>query len=165
MDTIKCYRFVKEDLTSVNGETDWEIEKWNKIEGKIEICSRGFHASLTPIDSLKNNFGTRMFYAEARGELVIQNNIVGASEMRLMKEIPKEVLQKYAIWCAKDVVKYYEQRYPNDTRVYECIQAVENFISGKIDMSELMEKRKSLVLNVGGSAGRAVATVIAAVMA
>jgi hypothetical protein len=31
MEAIKCYRFVKDDLTSENGETPWKIGEWNKV--------------------------------------------------------------------------------------------------------------------------------------
>ncbi len=165
--TIKCYRFVRDDLTSENGELSWKIGEWNKVSGKIVCCSNGLHAALTPRDSIRNVYGQRWFISEARGEIVKQDNKFAASEMRIVEEIPKIVLQRFAIWCAKDSLKYYEKKYPKDTRASDCIQAAEDYLDGKINVDELIKKQEAAYGATGtatGAAGRAVAAVIAAAM-
>jgi len=165
--TIKCYRFVRDDLTSENGELSWKIGEWNKVSGKIVCCSNGLHAALTPRDSIRNVYGQRWFISEARGEIVKQDNKFAASEMRIVEEIPKIVLQRFAIWCAKDSLKYFEKKYPKDTRASDCIQAAENYLDGKIKVDELIKKQEAAYGATGaacGAAGRAVASVIAASM-
>jgi len=165
--TIKCYRFVRDDLTSENGELPWKIGEWNKVSGKIVCCSNGLHAALTPRDSIRNVYGQRWFISEARGEIVKQDNKFAASEMRIVEEIPKIVLQRFAIWCAKDSLKYFEKKYPKDTRASDCIQAAENYLDGKIKVDELIKKQEAAYGATGaacGAAGRAVASVIAASM-
>jgi len=165
--TIKCYRFVRDDLTSENGELSWKIGEWNKVSGKIVCCSNGIHASLTPRDSIRNVYGQRWFISEARGEIVKQDNKFAASEMRIVEEIPKIVLQRFAIWCAKDSLKYYEKKYPKDTRASDCIQAAEDYFDGKIKVDELIKKQEAAYGATGaasGAAGRAVAAIIAASM-
>jgi hypothetical protein len=166
METIKCYRFVKDDLTSENGKMTWEIGEWNKVSGKIACCSNGLHAALTPRDSIRNVYGQKWFISEARGELVKQDNKFAASEMRIVQEIPKIILQRFSIWCAKECLKYYEKKYPEDVRISDFIQATEDYLDGKIKEDEVVEKRG--VVNTiaavvsGGAASRAVAAAISA---
>jgi hypothetical protein len=165
MTTIKCYRFVKDDLTSEKGEMSWKIGEWNKVNGKIVCCSNGLHAGLTPRDSLRNVYGQRWFISEARGEIVNQNNKFASSEMRLVQEIPKIVLQIFALWCATDCLKSYESKFPNDTRVSDCIKAAEDFLDGKIKMDDLNKKRQSAsgaIAAANCATGRAIAAAIAA---
>ena len=131
-DIIKCYRFVRDDLSSENGELSWKIGEWNKVSDKIVCCSNGLHAASAPRDSISNVYGQRWFISEARGEIVKQDNKFAASEMRLVKEIPNVVLVRFAIWCAKDSLKYYEKKYPKDTRASDCIGAAEDYLDGKI---------------------------------
>jgi len=125
-------RFVKDDLTSENGEMSWKIGEWNKVSGKIVCCTNGLHAALTPRDSIRNVYGQRWFISEARGKIVKQDSKFAASEMRIVKEIPNIVLQRFAIWCAKDCLKYYEKKYPKDKRVSDCIQTTEDYLDGKL---------------------------------
>jgi hypothetical protein len=165
--TIKCYRFVRDDLSSENGELSWKIGEWNRVSGKIVCCSNGLHAALTPRDSLRNVYGQRWFISEARGETDKQDNKFAASEMRIVEEIPKTVLQRFAIWCAYGSLKYYEKKYPKDTRAINCIQAAKDYLDGKIKVNELIKKQKTAYGATGvasGAAGRAVAAVISASM-
>jgi hypothetical protein len=166
--TIKCYRFVRDDLSSENGELSWKIGEWNRVSGKIVCCSNGLHAALTPRDSLRNVYGQRWFISEARGETDKQDNKFAASEMRIVEEIPKTVLQRFAIWCAKNSLKYYEKKYPKDTRAINCIQAAKDYLDGKIKVNELIKKQKTAYGATGvasGAAGRAAGRAVAAVIA
>ena len=153
MEIIKCYRFVEDDLTSKNGEMSWIIGEWKKVSGKIVCCSNGLHAALTPRDSLRNVYGQRWFISEARGEIVNQDNKFAASEMRIVKEIPKIILQRFSIWCATDCLKYYEKKYPNDMRVSDCIQTARDYLDGKIKVDELIKKREAAYASVNTGAG------------
>ena len=146
METIKCYQFVKDDLTSENGEMSWKIREWNKVSGEIVCCSNGLHAALTPRDSIRNVYGQRWFISEARGKIVKQDNKFAASEMRIVQEIPKIVLQRFAIWCALDCLEYYETKYPKDKRVSDCIQAAEDFLDGKISEVVVKSRARSCLL-------------------
>lgn len=165
METIKCYRFVKDDLTSENGEMSWEIGEWNEISGKIVCCLNGLHASLTPRDSIRNVYGQRWFISEARGEIVKQTNKFAVSEMRIVQEIPKIVLQRFSIWCASDCLKYYEKKYPKDMRVSDCIQAAGDYLDRKINLDELIKKREAASSCIAGAAGGDAARALAAAIA
>ena len=126
MKTKICYRFVNEDMTSKqDGKTKWEIGKWNKQDGELKCCKNGLHASLTPLESLNNIYGDKWFIAEYKGKIVKDGDKFCVNEMRLIKEIPIMVIKKFALFCAKDCLKYYEKKYPGDKRVSECIKITE----------------------------------------
>src|SRR3990167_9919225 len=125
----KGYRFVKDDMTSENGTTKWELGKWNKHKGKIEICKSGFHACLTPTQSLQNIYGTRWFLCEASGEIIHKDDKFVASKMVLIKEIDvRKVLTRYAFACARRSLKYWDKQYPNDKRPLHAIEVAEKYM-------------------------------------
>jgi len=51
--------------------------------------------------------------------------------------------QLFALHCAKQVLPIYEEKYPGDKRVRECIETTQLFIDGKIGVDELREKRNA----------------------
>jgi len=132
MKTIKCFRFVNQDMTSNHdNRTKWKLKEWLKVTGMIKPCENGLHACKTPTQSIDNVYGSKWFMAEARGKIVEEGSKFAASEMRLIKEIPFEVLTRFALWCAKDCLKYYTAKYPDDSRVADCIRITEDFLDGK----------------------------------
>ncbi len=169
METTRCYRFVKDDLSSEHGNVSWKISEWNQVGGAMVCCSTGLHATLTPRDSLRNVFGQRWFVSEARGNIARRGNKFSASEMRLVQEIPKEVLQRFAARCARDCLSYFESKLPEDKRLRDCIQATEDYLDGKTKVDELIVKRDAAAAAVGASgsadAARAAASAIAAAYA
>ena len=62
--------------------------------------------------------------------------------VRRYTELTTKQLQLLAILCAKVSLDIYENKYPDDKRVRECIEATEQFIDGKITIDELSEKRR-----------------------
>jgi len=125
---VRGYRFVTDNLQSENGNVQWKVGEWKKNDGEPELCKNGLHASREPIDSLHYVFGSRWFHVEARGKIVEDNDKFAASKMRLVEEIPIKVLQRFAIACAKHVYKFWKAKYPNDSRVWDCIVAAELYL-------------------------------------
>ena len=129
MKIIKCYRFVTKGLKSKNGSIKWKIGVWNKHEGELSLCEKGFHACKSPLDSLNNMYGTRWFLTEARGRIKEDSDKFVASEMRLVKEIPlKRVSVLFSVACARKCYPYWKKEYPNDSRVLDAILAVEDWL-------------------------------------
>ncbi|MER5520656.1 putative immunity protein [Streptomyces sp. NPDC002763] len=168
METLLCYRFVEDDLTSANGDVSWQVGQWNEVNGPVVCCSTGLHASLTPRDSVRNVFGKRWFIAEARGEISRRGNKFAASEMRLVEETPLIVLRRFAIECAKGSLDYIEQRQPVDIRIRRCIEAVQGYLDGETREEEMLDGREAVGdalasgAVAGADTGRAVAAAIAA---
>ena len=125
---MKGYRFVKENLKSEHGNIQWVPGEWQKCEGKSSLCETGLHASQKPLDSLNYIFGTRWFECEARGKILKDSDKFCASEMRLLREIPKEILIQFAIDCAKKALPVFEREYPNDKRPRKVIKAAELYL-------------------------------------
>jgi hypothetical protein len=134
---MKAYKFITKDMKSSNGDHTWEIGKWYKEEN-IKICERGFHACKTARDTFEYIYGDKFFIVEYRGEVIVEGDKLVASEMRLVQEIPLEkVAKRFAIWCAKQCLCYFEKEYPNDKRPVLAIQAAEDYLYGKITLEEL----------------------------
>ena len=105
MKTIIGFKFIRDDMTSENGNQKWEIGKWYSMpKNKLELCEKGFHACLTPQQSLNFIYGHKWFQIEAKGKIIFsdENDLEPkfvASEMRLVKEIKQgeeqEILKKY----------------------------------------------------------------------
>ena len=168
MTTIECYRFVEDDMTSVNGDVSWRVGEWNGVGGTVACCSNGLHASSTPRDSLRNAYGRRWFLAEARGEVSHEGTKFAAAEMRLVEEIPADVLRRFAVGCARRAFHYLEARHPVDARILHCVQAAEGFLDGALGEDDLLRGRQAAgaVIDdgtgVGPDTGRAVAAAISA---
>jgi len=155
--TIKCYRWVKDDMTSENdSKTLWKVGEWKKIEGKIKICEKGLHACKNPYDSMKNIYGNRWFLAESKGNIIEKGDKFVASEMRLIKELPNIIWKRFALFCAKECEKNYQKEYQNDKRVSDCNKATEDYLDGKIKIEEL-EKARSAAWSAVRSAVRSAA--------
>ena len=125
---MKGYRFVTDALKSEHGDTQWMIGKWQKCKGELSLCHNGFHASQKPIDSLNYTFGTRWFECEAQGEILKDTDKFCTSEMRIVKEIPNKVIQQFAIDCAWRVLHIFEERYPDDKRPRQAIEAARAYL-------------------------------------
>jgi len=126
--TLKGYRFVTDDLKSRYGNVRWQIGEWNKCEGRLWLCTNGFHASENPLDSLSYAYGTRWFECEARGGILRDRDKFCASEMRLVREIPRRVLQRFALDCAWRTVRIFEAEYPADKRLRKALKTVRAYL-------------------------------------
>ena len=94
------YKFIKENLKSEHRNIQWVLGEWQKCEEELSLCETELHASQKPLDSLNYIFGTRWFECEARGKILKDSENSDkfcASEMRLLQEIPKEILIQFAI--------------------------------------------------------------------
>ena len=129
MKTITAYKFVNEDMKSKNGDQKWEAGKWYKHEGKLSMCSSGFHACESPLSSLKYVYGDRWFEVQARGKIVRKGDKVVASAMRLVRELDVEtLLVPFSYLCARRVLKNFEEVFPNDDRPRKAIEATEAYV-------------------------------------
>ena len=141
MDAVTCYRFVGEDLRSINGATQWRVGEWQSIDGPILCCASGLHASRTPRDSIMHIHGRRWFVTEARGELSEQLGKFSAEEMRLIAEIPPLVLRRFAAGTAQAALDHLGSHHPVDARLRDAVDAVNAFLDGRLDLAELQSAR------------------------
>src|SRR3990167_3066839 len=66
------------------------------------------------------------------------------SDLRTYSDyLPKETLQKFAIYCAESALHIYEVKYPDDKRPREAIAAAKEYMAGSITLKELENKRRA----------------------
>src|SRR3990167_3953982 len=66
------------------------------------------------------------------------------SDLRTYSDyLPKEVFQKFAIYCVESVLPLFEAKYPDDKRPREAIAAAKAYIAGSITLEELENKRSA----------------------
>ena len=129
MKTQKGYKWLKQDMRSKNGNQKWEFDTWVKHEGELKLCENGLHASDNALDSLEYIYGDRWFIVEARGTILKDEDKFVASEMRLVKELDvKKILVPFACFAARRCLKFFEEKYPNDSRPRNAIEAAENYV-------------------------------------
>ena len=139
---MKGYRFVKENLKSEHGDIQWAPGEWQKREGKLSLCENGLHASQKPLDSLNYVFGTRWFECEARGKILKDTDKFCASEMRLLQEIPKDVLIQFAIECARKALPIFERQY-YDKRPRKAIRVAQAYLKNPSDAAHAATRAAS----------------------
>ena len=109
--TVRGYKFVTKDLKSKNGDIQWVVNEWQKVEGQLSLCNNGLHASHTPLDSLQYTYGDRWFMIEACGKMIEGDDKFCAQEMKLTQELPVDkILVQFAILCARRCYKNYKKQ-------------------------------------------------------
>ena len=68
------------------------------------------------------------------------------------KTIPRKVLVLWAAKCAESVLPIFEKKYPENKSVRECIEAVFDFIAGKITIEQLLDKRHAAAADAAAAA-------------
>ena len=125
MEKIIGYKFLTSNMKSRHGNITWKLGEWQKHKGKIKLCELGFHAYQEPRDAFINYiYGERFFIVEARGKVKTDQDMFVASEMRLIREVNlKKVSVEWAVYCAKQALKIYRKKYPNDDRPRKAVEA------------------------------------------
>ena len=126
----KRYKFLRTGLKSVNGNIRWEIGKWEKHDGELEICESGFHCSKEPYDAFKYVQEEILAEVEVRGKNLKQEDKEVWQEMRITKTFKwtKKDSLKLAIFSTELVLKNFEKEYPDDKRPREAIEAAKKVL-------------------------------------
>lgn len=134
--TKYLYKFLAKGMESnyetPSGEQTWEIGKWYKYDGEIELHFKGFHASESIMDALKfSHHGLNEVKVLAKVEVrgAHQGKSVW-SEMRVVKawNWTKKDSVEIAIFAAEQVIHIYEKHYPNDGRPRKAIEAAKAWL-------------------------------------
>lgn len=59
------------------------------------------------------------------------------------KVIDIKTLQQWSIECAENVIDNYNELYPNDNRIFVCIQTTKNYLNGVATLEELTAARSA----------------------
>ena len=134
----KYYKFLYEKegkIVSSHKDFEWKIGKEYSVTGDIRNCNRseptnGLHASEQPLDALKYVGGHVIATVEARGDSDNEDDKVCFRSMRIVKAYRWTTLDSvaFAIYAAEQVIKVYEDKYPNDSRPRDAIKAAKAYL-------------------------------------
>jgi hypothetical protein len=130
MKIYKRYKFLREGLKSENGNLEWKIDKWNKAEGKLVMCSQGLHACKDPYDAFSYVQGEILALVECRGKHLTVGNKECWREQRVIKTYKwtKKDSLRLAIYSAELCLNIFEKMYPEDKRPREAIEAAKKVL-------------------------------------
>jgi hypothetical protein len=142
---MKLFKLTEQDGTTFNKSMFWEVGKTNSVL-KCEnpkLCTKDvIHAYTNKnLALLLNpnhvNINNPLLF-EAEGNIVIRDySKCGVFSLKIIKKInypnwyiekQKEVQILFAILCAESVLKYFENKYPNDNRPRKAIEAAKNYL-------------------------------------
>jgi hypothetical protein len=117
--------------------------KWlPKIES-LEMCSSGYH--VTDFSGWRTWRNAEMYEVEVRGDSLAGNDKTAHQQMRFVRKIDawnKDTLTLFAVKCARRSLKHYETKFPNDTRVRDCLNTVERYAKGKASIEDVRAARR-----------------------
>ena len=118
------------EITSKHGEQIWKIGKEYSVKGDVVKCKNGFHASVEPLDALYYVKGDVLALVSVSGDSDNDTNKVCYRTMKIEKAYKwtQKDSVTLAIYAAEQVIKLYEDKYPNDSRPREAIKAAKAYL-------------------------------------
>src|ERR1019366_8525903 len=114
---------------------------WTKEE-QTKICESGWHG-VQHKDILKHLpgvDGAELWQVEIKGKRLDGDDKFSAPQMKLVKKLVTPTREQYinfALDVAESVLHIYEDRYPDDNRVRNCIETTRRFVAGKATLEEV----------------------------
>ena len=135
---VYLWKSMKAGMKSANGNVDWKLGEWQKLEGELDICSNGFHASEKPLDTMGYVNCEIMAKVEVRRKSIKQDDKQAWTEMRIAKayEWKKEDSVALSIFAAELCIRNFERVYPDDKRPREAIEAAKEWLRNPTSVSE-----------------------------
>ena len=123
------YKFLQKGLKSQSQGLRWELNKWQKAKGELEMCNNGFHCSKQPYDAFTYVKGEIIAEVEVRGKHLADDNKECWEEMRIVRawKWQKNDSVLFSIFAARLVLNIYEDKYPDDKRPRKAIEAADAY--------------------------------------
>ncbi len=121
------YKWLKPDRTTTYQGVKWpkQVGVWTPDVTPV-MCTSGWHLATHQGIADHARTGSVLWIAEGRGASVAAFDKVAFSSARLVSQVgtfTQIVAVQWAVECASRVLKHYEDRYPEDKRPREAIQA------------------------------------------
>ena len=145
------FKVLKDQRSFVNGNNNhfWEIGKWYRSKGKLELCSNGFHLTQNPDKWFET--GATVYLAETRKVAEWAEDKCVCREVRILLEIPRGIYQKYIEDRAPIDKKYEEDR----ATIYKKYREDRATIDKKYreDIATLLEQmvKSAIAFSIGDS--------------
>jgi hypothetical protein len=125
--TETYYKWLKPDRTTTYQRVKWpkRVGVWTPDTTPV-ICVSGWHLATHQGIAEHARNGAVLWIAEGRGASVAADDKVAFSSARLVSQVgtlTQIIAVQWAAKCAKRVLRHYEDRYPEDKRPREAIQA------------------------------------------
>ena len=127
----KClWKSMRKGLESGHGDMKWKVGKWYKVNGVLEMCRNGLHASEKILDTMAYVPLENLVKVEVRGKHLSQSDKQCWSEMRIVKawKWEKKDSVALAVYAAELVLENFEKEYPDDKRPREAIEAAKKVL-------------------------------------
>ena len=126
----KSMLYEKGKMRSANGGETWEPGEWHRVDGPLEMCNHGYHASLNIVDSMQYVAPRAIARVEVRGNHVEQSDKQCWSEMRVVRawEWTKRDSVELAVYTAESVIGIFEKHRPDDKRPRAAIEAAKAWL-------------------------------------
>ena len=121
------YKWLKPDRTTTYQGVKWpkRVGVWTPDVTPV-MCVSGWHLATHQGIAEHARTGAVLWIAEGRGKFVAAFDKVAFSSARLVSQVgtfTQIIAVQWAAECAKRVLRHYEDRYPEDKRPREAIQA------------------------------------------
>jgi len=126
----KRYKFLRTGYKSENGNHTWEMGKWYKYDGKLNMCKSGFHCSKGIYQAFSYVHGEILAQVEVKGRHLVEDDKEVWGQMRIVKSWRwrKKDSVAFAIYAARLVLKNFEEEFPTDDRPRKAIEAAEKYL-------------------------------------
>ena len=106
-----------------------------RVEGPLELCRRGLHASIRPLDALRYAPGSIVCRVEMGGDILHGDDKLCASERKtLWVADATNALHKFACLCAeRELLRQRRAGHEPDKRCWAAIEAKRAWLRGEID--------------------------------
>jgi hypothetical protein len=122
------YKFLNQKgktIVSEHGNQKWTIGEWLHVDGNMECCENGLHASKTIYNAFSYVQGSVLAKVEVKGKHDDQDDKSAYSDMRIVEAYKwaKKDSVALSIFVAEMCLKEFEKLYPDDKRPRKAIDA------------------------------------------
>ncbi len=160
--TKQYWHFVREDKKLGYGDGR-KIRRGSTLKidpDKLKPCQYGLHASEKVLDALSYCYwkNSILCKVELGGTVIKSGDKTVASERKVIDYIDvTKVSRKFAVRVAEDVLPIFEKKYPEDTRVRDCIETTKKYLKGEVSLEVLIKARSAAAAAYAADAADAAA--------
>jgi hypothetical protein len=131
---MRAYHFLRDDMTSSHGsEPPWRVGETRRIDEPIELCARGYHASLTWYNAVLYAPGPVACIVELGGRIILGDDKAVATERTLVaaRNVERELRQFACDIAYTWVEDERRQGYLTDARSLAALDVARRYLRGE----------------------------------
>ena len=153
---VTYYKWLKPDRTTTYQGVKWpkRVGVWTPDATPV-MCTSGWHLATHQGIADHARTGSVLWIAEGRGEFVAAGDKVAFSSARLVSQVgtlTQIIAVQWAAECAKRVLRHYEDRYPEDKRPREAIQAALKWAKDPTEANRVAANAAAYAANAANAA-------------